>query len=383
LLVICFLSPQNGVHEEQPLVRTSRQTLPVRTFGSLGLSLLVAGAVLLARPTGANSQTCTPTPPIPPPSPSCTPFNYTDCGPVDNEDNETLPFSSPAPVEATTGFQPPDGTKLRWRRYFPDGQRPWPTIILVHGGGFHSGSPRQGSVDGVATDLAAAGYYVLSVTYRLAPDHSHPESGRPPEQTDDIKSLIRAARADTTNCNGRIGVVGGSAGGAHAIWVSLDKTPTPGNNYPHWCQNGADDRPDCAVSCSGPFDLSDREGATDDNQDYVQNVENYTNTCVRVDPNGGYDQKSVSVVSQVKSESAQSFKPILVFNSVGDSMPLHQTEDLRCALASKSIDTTKYKITIIPGMGHSFGYWDHKDGVGSNTRVHDDVIAFLDVHLKN
>jgi dipeptidyl aminopeptidase/acylaminoacyl peptidase len=79
----------------------------------------------------------------------------------------------------------------------------------------------------------------------------------------------------------------------------------------------------------------------------------------------------------------QSFKPILVFNSVGDSMPVHQSEDLRCALASKSIDTTKYKIMIVPGMGHSFGYWNHKDGVGSNTRVREDAIAFLDGHLKN
>jgi BD-FAE protein len=276
--------------------------IPFRTHA---LWLLIAGTALVSLPNRANSQTCTPTPTIPPPSPSCTPFNYTDCGPVDNEDQETLPYSSPAPVEATNGFQPPDGSKLRWRRYKPDGPAPWPTIILIHGGGFHSGSPLEPVVDGVAADLKANGYYVLAVTYRLAPcglienqpDHSHPESGRPPEQTDDIKSLIRAARADTANCNGRIGVVGGSAGGAHAIWVSLDKSPTPGNAYPHWCQDGADDRPDCAVGCSGPYDLSDREGATDDNQDYVQNVENYTNTCVRVDPNGGYDQKSVSVVS--------------------------------------------------------------------------------------
>jgi len=95
-------------------------------------------------------------------------------------------------------------------------------------------------VEKVSRDLQSSGYLALAVTYRLArcgritgqdPNYEDPLSGRPPEQTDDIKSLIKAARSLTTLCNGNVGVLGGSAGGSHAIFVALDKTTSPPDTY--------------------------------------------------------------------------------------------------------------------------------------------------------
>jgi hypothetical protein len=62
------------------------------------------------------------------------------------------------------------------------------------------------------------------------------------------------------DCNGKIGVVGGSAGGLLAVFCSIDKHPSngDGNTWPFWFKDGNDDRADCTVSLSGAYDLSDR-----------------------------------------------------------------------------------------------------------------------------
>jgi hypothetical protein len=51
------------------------------------------------------------------------------------------------------------------------------------------------------------------------------------------------------------------------------------------------------LGLSGPYDLSDREDTSGMRQEFIKDVENYTNTIVRVDPNGGPSQKTVSVVA--------------------------------------------------------------------------------------
>src|SRR5438552_229323 len=98
-------------------------------------------------------------------------------------------------------------------------------------------------VEKVSRDLQSSGYLALAVTYRLArcgritgqdPNYEDPLSGRPPEQTDDIKSLMKAACSLTTLCNGSVVVFGGSAGGSPPFFVPLKKTPTPPTTYPNW-----------------------------------------------------------------------------------------------------------------------------------------------------
>ncbi len=335
--------------------RTSHQNNAHWLLSVLSCLLLI---LLGLGATPAHAQTCTPTA-TPSATPSCTPV-HKGCTEELNEDENQSP-AAPALEQIGEAFQPPDGSKLSWRRYVPAGPGTFYTIVVIHGGGFYEGSPYEGGVQGVSQNLRENGYLVLSVTYRLAPcgtitgqnywgdDPRPPESGRPPQQTDDIKSLIRAARLDPKS-NGHVAVLGGSAGASHAIFVSLDRTPSPANTYPNWCNDGPDDddRPDVAIGLSGPYDFSDRED-TNTRPNFIRNVDNYANTCVAVDPNAPKDQKRVSPVAKVKSQSEQSFKPIFAVNGDSESMPPHQLEALRCALANTSppIDPALYRTLLL------------------------------------
>ena len=144
---------------------------------------------------------------------------------------------------------------LRWTAYVPTDAGRHPAVLVLHSGGFKSG---DAGPDFVSKDLAAAGFFALSTEYRLAPPHTpmntpdHPapsqntvvpvDHGNYPEQTDDVRMAIRAARQDP-RCNGLVYGIGGSAGAAHVLYMSATGVTN-------------DDKFDLAVMCSGVYDLA-------------------------------------------------------------------------------------------------------------------------------
>jgi len=171
--------------------------------------------------------------------------------------------------------------------------------------------------------------------------------------------------------NGKVGVVGGSAGGSHAAWVALNKSTSDG--WPFWSPG---DRANAVACLSGAYDYSDREGAT---TQVINDFENYTNTCIRV------DQKTFSPVTLVTSTD---IKPMFLINSEFDAgMPPHQIIQMQCALQTIGVDPALYKVWTIPGSDeHAFQYWDSPildEFPPNNTElVRDRVIQFLDQYLK-
>jgi dienelactone hydrolase len=113
---------------------------------------------------------------------------------------------------------PPGGPALR------------PTVVLVHGGGFKSGS--RANLATVATEYARRGYVAASISYRLRPNSTPEETlAAATDAVDDGMEAVRWLKAnaatygiDTT----RIGMLGTSAGGAIALGVALASDPTPG-----------------------------------------------------------------------------------------------------------------------------------------------------------
>lgn len=221
-------------------------------------------------PTPTPTPTCTTTPTATPIQ-TCPLSVHGPCAtppcPASPYPTATVPPATPIP----DAFQTQDansqrtGVVLQWRVYQPTSGGPtWPVAIIFHEGGFYTGFPFSGSLMQPAADLQKAGYYTLVADYPLAPCgliqgqacHDDPTSGRPPQQTDAVKAIIRAARADLHCKNFQVVVIGGSSGASHAAFAAFDTGVV--NVWPYWNSGGHDDRPDVIVCLSGAYDFADR-----------------------------------------------------------------------------------------------------------------------------
>jgi acetyl esterase len=118
-----------------------------------------------------------------------------------------------------SSMQLADGTELGLRIYRPrdtDGER-LPVLVYFHGGGWVSGDPRQ-SEWWCAGVSAQARMTVVSVDYRLAPEHPYPT---PPEDCYAATTWV-AEHADELDVDpSRLAVAGDSAGGNLAAVVCV------------------------------------------------------------------------------------------------------------------------------------------------------------------
>ena len=106
--------------------------------------------------------------------------------------------------------------------YVPRGQGagPFPGVVFVHGGGWRGGSRKD--QERQARYLAAHGYTVMSLEYRLAP------GGHYADQMADCRAGIawfKAHAAEYKLDAGRLGLVGISAGGHLAEMLALGLAP--------------------------------------------------------------------------------------------------------------------------------------------------------------
>lgn len=113
-----------------------------------------------------------------------------------------------------------------------------PVIIAIHGGAWQSGDKVWGK--SVAERFAGYGYVVVSINYRLAPEH------RWPAQIDDCQAALNYLRSNSIQYNidpVRIGAFGHSAGGHLASMLALRPNPYG-------------DPAVCAVTANGESDLT-------------------------------------------------------------------------------------------------------------------------------
>jgi acetyl esterase len=107
--------------------------------------------------------------------------------------------------------------ELPIRVYTPEGVGPFPAVVYFHGGGFVVGGLDSG--DATCRALChGASCVVVSVAYRLAPEHKFPAA------TDDCLAVTRWAAAHAAELNAdpdRLVVAGESAGGNLAAVTAL------------------------------------------------------------------------------------------------------------------------------------------------------------------
>lgn len=122
----------------------------------------------------------------------------------------------PADLAAVEDLEVPGAAgALDARLYRPHGEGPLPTLVYFHGGGFVVGDIE--AYDMQASNLAeGSGAVVLSVAYRLAPEHRFPAG------VEDAEAATRWALANVARLGGDAGrvAVGGDSAGANLAAVT-------------------------------------------------------------------------------------------------------------------------------------------------------------------
>ena len=109
------------------------------------------------------------------------------------------------------------GVSLTLDASIPDGAGPFPTVILVHGGGFMRGD-KTSYIKPLFEPLTKAGFTWFTINYRLAPAH------RWPACAEDVERAIRWVKANAGQYKAdpkRIALVGESAGGHLVSYVGV------------------------------------------------------------------------------------------------------------------------------------------------------------------
>lgn len=107
------------------------------------------------------------------------------------------------------------GVRLTLDAHVPDGAGPFPTAILVHGGGWVGGDKQQ-YITYIFQPLTDAGFAWFSINYRLAPQFTFPADA------DDVETAIRFVKANAAKYRvdpKRIALIGESAGGHLVSYV--------------------------------------------------------------------------------------------------------------------------------------------------------------------
>jgi acetyl esterase/lipase len=129
-------------------------------------------------------------------------------------------------------------------------ETPAPAIVYVHGGGWYSGDKSNSDGQEYIRLLAARGYLVAAVNYRLAPRYQFPA------QIEDIKCAVRFLRANAAKYNidpTNIGALGDSAGGHLVALLGMTDGDSVFGESGAYCQQS--DQVQAVVDLYGPADL--------------------------------------------------------------------------------------------------------------------------------
>jgi len=115
----------------------------------------------------------------------------------------------------------PGGRDLRMDAYIPQGDGPFPAVVIAHGGGWEAGD-KVTYVSPVFGPLARAGFAWFSIDYRLTP------YVRNAEQLDDLRAAVRYVRSHAARFHldgGRIAALGESASGQMVTRMASEPCP--------------------------------------------------------------------------------------------------------------------------------------------------------------
>jgi len=214
-----------------------------------------------------------------------------------------------------------EGEYLRMDLFYPSSGGPWPVLLFVHGGGW-----TEGDKAGVWTDPVNAGYLVVSINYRMAPDYLFPA------MIQDVKCAIRYLKAHAKTYNldpQRIALIGHSAG-AHLVALAGLADERAGWDVGPYQEQSS--RVQAVIPISGPYDLDVR--FSPDVEMLIQNA-------------FGSDQRSIA--SPVKYADPND-PPFFIIHGDQDSVvPVQQATLLQEALLKEGVPV---ELVVVKNAGH-------------------------------
>lgn len=211
-----------------------------RRHGRSFTPVLVAAAIVLAACSSAGGEGSTST--EVPASPATTTSTTSATSTTSTSTTTTTTLQTPSTLQTptTTGPELPDiGAEVN----VPNGEGPFPAIVLVHGGGWLGGDPSI--MRSLATFLTDRGFLTVNTPYKLSN-----QSPGFPQAVDDVACAVRYAAAHPDS-DGTVALIGHSAGAHISAIVALT-----GDQYGTDCPVPGTGIPDRLVGLAGPYDVT-------------------------------------------------------------------------------------------------------------------------------
>lgn len=226
--------------------------------------------------------------------------------------------------------------------FVPTDGGPHPAVVLVHGGGWRSGSRAGWGRTGRA--LAGEGIAAFSIDYRLSGQAVFPAA------RDDVLDAVRWIRRNAARFGvdpAHIGLVGGSAGANLSLLAA-----TVGDGA-----LDTDARVAAVVAWSPPVDLADPPTPL---------LEELTTAYLGCAP--------TTCPSKAKTASPSTHvdptdPPALVVTSDAELVPASEAERMAEELGVAEVD---HRLVVLPGTAHASAYRDE---------IWEDTVSFLQTHL--
>lgn len=218
---------------------------------------------------------------------------------------------------------------------------PAPVAVYVHGGDWISGNYDTGGflIKTIGPALAARGFVVVSVDYRLGP------KAHWPDQIVDVKCAIRYLRANATELNidpNEIGAWGQSAGG-HLVALLGTAGPRAGWDIGAYPEESS--KVEAVVDMAGPSDLltmGNQGGSVTVTKTFVELLGRIPRQTL------GAALRAASPVTYV----APGDPPFLVMHSTDDEIVYpQQSQELAWDLAANGVP---HQLVMVKGGGHEF-----------------------------
>lgn len=135
------------------------------------------------------------------------------------------------PAVYTYTYKKVDGLEIKADVYRPGGDAPRPIVVWIHGGALIMGS-RRGISNRLRKMVLGAGYVLVSIDYRLAPESKFPAV------IEDVGDAFRWIHQEGSQLfhgdAGKIAVMGGSAGGYLTLVSGYRVEPRPAALVSFW-----------------------------------------------------------------------------------------------------------------------------------------------------